>query len=142
MPFQEPLSKTYTADTVNSAYTLGNLLKSSGTTTYAFDTNGNLATKTQGSNTTTYTFDSQGRLTNVSPPSGTYQYQYDGLWNRVSKTVNGTTTKFLLDPNGFLPNVIAEMDNSGNITSYYVYDPMGLVAKITSGPHTAIILMG
>jgi RHS repeat-associated protein len=50
----------------------------------------------------------------------------------VSRTVSGTVTKFLVDPNGILPQVIAEMDASGNITSYYVYDGIGLVAKITA----------
>jgi RHS repeat-associated protein len=131
--FEEPLTKTNPTGTVNSSYLLGNLLKSSGTTTYTYDGNGNLATKTQGSNVTNYTFDSQDRLTQVSSPSLNMQYQYDGLFNRVSKTVSGTTTKFLVDPNGFLPQVIAEMDNGGNIISYYVYDGTGLVAKITSG---------
>jgi RHS repeat-associated protein len=60
------------------------------------------------------------------------QYQYDGLFNRASKTVSGTTTKYLVDPNGFLPQAIAEMDGSGNITGYYVYDGVGLIAKMTS----------
>jgi RHS repeat-associated protein len=60
------------------------------------------------------------------------QYQYDGLFNRASKTVSGTTTKYLVDPNGFLPQAIAEMDAGGNITSYYVYNRMGLVAKMAS----------
>jgi RHS repeat-associated protein len=128
---EEPLPKTQTPATVNSNYILGNLLMSSGMTTYTYDPNGNLATKTQGSNVTNYTFDSQNRLTQVSSPSLNMQYQYDGLFNRASKTVSGTTTKFLVDPNGFLPQAIAEMDGSGNITGYYVYDGMGLVAKMT-----------
>jgi RHS repeat-associated protein len=106
-------------------------LTSAGATTYSYDPNGNLYTRVQGGNTTTYTFDSQDRLTNISSPPLNFQYQYDGLFNRASKTDAGTTTKYLVDPNGFLPQVIAEMDGAYNITSYYVYDGMGLVAKMT-----------
>ena len=112
-------------------YDPGNFLTSAGTATYQYDPNGNLYTKTKDSITTTYTFDSQDRLTNVSSPSLNIQYQYDGLFNRVSKTASGTVTRYLVDPNGFLPQVIAEMDGADNITDYYVYDGMGLVAKIS-----------
>jgi len=128
---QEPLSKTLTLDTTDYTYLMGNRLSTAGTTTYSYDLNGNLSAKIQGGTTTNYTFDSQDRLTSISSPSGNYQYQYDGLWNRISKTGSGTTTKFLVDPNGFLPQVIAEMDNGGDILSYYIYDGTGLVAKIT-----------
>jgi RHS repeat-associated protein len=102
-------------------------------TTYSYDLNGNLETRVQGGITKTHIFDSQDRLTNITSPSLNIQYQYDGLFNRVAKTDSGTTTKYFVDPNGVLPQVIAEMDNGGNITSYYVYDGIGLVAKITPG---------
>jgi RHS repeat-associated protein len=58
------------------------------------------------------------------------------LFNRVSKTDGGTTTKYLVDPNGFLPQVIAEMDGAYDITSYYVYDGLGLVAKMAPSGST------
>jgi RHS repeat-associated protein len=122
--------------TINYSYLPGNFLTAAGATTYSYDPNGNLYTRVQGGNTTTYTFDSQDRLTGVSSPSLNFQYQYDGLFNRVSKTDAGTTTKYLVDPNGFLPQVIAEMDAAYNITSYYVYDGIGLVAKMTSSGST------
>jgi RHS repeat-associated protein len=129
--FQEPLSWVPSMVGVDYSYLPGNFLTAAGATTYSYDPNGNLYTRTQGGNTTTYTFDSQDRLTGVSSPSLNIQYQYDGLFNRVSKTDSGATTKYLVDPNGFLPQVIAEMDGTGNILSYYVYDGIGLVAKMT-----------
>jgi len=128
--FQEPLSWVPSLVGVDYSYLPGNFLTSAGATTYSYDPNGNLYTRTQSGNTTTYSFDSQDRLTGVSSPSLNFQYQYDGLFNRVSKTDSGTTTRYLVDPNGFLPQVIAEMDGSYNITSYYVYDGIGLVAKM------------
>jgi RHS repeat-associated protein len=128
---QEPLTWVPSLVGVDYSYLPGNFLTSAGATTYSYDPNGNLYTRVQGGNTTTHTFDSQDRLIGVSSPSLNLQYQYDGLFNRVSKTDSGTTTKYLVDPNGFLPQVIAEMDGAYNITSYYVYDGIGLVAKMT-----------
>ena len=128
---EEPLSWTLPLGSIDYGYTTGDFLTSAGTATYQYDLNGNLYTKTRDSITTTHTFDSQDRLTQVSSPSLNIQYQYDGLFNRVSKTASGTVTRYLVDPNGFLPQVIAEMDGANNITDYYVYDGMGLVAKIS-----------
>jgi len=129
--FQEPLSWTPSLVGVGYNYLPGNFLTAAGAVTYNYDANGNLYTRTQGGNTTTYSFDSQDRLTGISSPSLNIQYQYDGLFNRVSKTDGGTATKYLVDPNGFLPQIIAEMDGAYNITSYYVYDGIGLVAKMS-----------
>jgi len=128
---EEPLSWTLPVGSVGYNYVDGNFLTSAGPTTYNYDPNGNLNTRTQGTDTSTYTFDSQDRLTNISSSSFNFQYQYDGLFNRVTKTINGSTTRYLVDPNGFLPQVIAEMDDAYNITSYYVYNGISLVAKIS-----------
>jgi len=134
--FQEPLSWVPSLVGVDYTYLPGNFLTAAGATNYSYDPNGNLYTRTQSGNTTTYTFDSQDRLTNISSPSLNIQYQYDGLFNRASRTDSGATTKYLVDPNGFLPQVIAEMDGAYNITSYYVYDGLGLVAKMTPSGST------
>jgi RHS repeat-associated protein len=41
-------------------------------------------------------------------------------------------TNYLIDPNGILTRVLAEVDTSNNLISFYVYDGAGLVAKINS----------
>jgi RHS repeat-associated protein len=127
---EEPLGPTPNPGSVSYTYAAGNLLTSFDGTTCAYDGNGNLTSKAQGASTTTYTYDAPNRLAQVSSPSGTVTYQYDALGNRVAKTQGGTTVRYLVDPNGTLPRVIAELDGSGSLTSYYVYDAFGLVAKI------------
>lgn len=68
-------------------------------------------------------------LTDVAVTGGnTYHYKYDGLGNRVSKTVNSVETRYIVDPLG--SRVLAETNESGTITAYYVYG-LGLISKIT-----------
>ncbi len=134
--YTEPLGKPYTLGDVSYTYLTGNRVQTAGDKSYTYDSNGNVVTRTQGGNQTTYTYDPLNRLTQLVSQGGTVQYQYDGLGNRVTKIAGGVTTRYLIDPNGALPQVIAEMDAGGAITSYYVYDPWGLVAKMLPGGTT------
>jgi len=58
-------------------------------------------------------------------------YKYDLNNNRISQTQNGTETRYVIDQLASLPNVVAETDNLGNISRYYIYGE-GLVSQIDS----------
>ena len=127
----EPMMPSYNAETINYTYFLGNILNTAGGNTYTHDANGNRTSKTNAANVTSYSYDSLNRLVQVVKGSQTSQYIYNGLGQRVGRIDNGVQTNYLVDPNGILPQVLAEMDASNNLISFYVYDGAGLVAKIT-----------
>ena len=138
------------------SYNSSNQLTSIPGTTYTYDNNGNTKTKTTAAGTTTYTWDYDNRLTQVALPgtAGTVTYKYDPFGRRVQKafTQGGTTTttNYLYDG----PNLIEELDNSGNVlsrytqgdeideplsevragsTSYYQQDGINSVTSLSSG---------
>ena len=99
-----------------------NRLVTAGSTTFEYDNNGNLITKTLGGNVTNYTWDFNDMLTQVTANGNTYTYRYDGLGNRVARIENSVEKRYV--------GGLAETDASGNITAYYVYG-LGLISKIT-----------
>ncbi len=56
-----------------------------------------------------------------------HYYHSDGLGNRIKRTVNGTETRYVAAPGSM---TLAETDDLGNITAYYVYG-LGLISKVT-----------
>jgi RHS repeat-associated protein len=65
--------------------------------TLAYDSNGNLNTKSCAANVTSYSWDAQNRLTAISGPGTTAGFAYDALGRRTTRTVNGTTTTYVYD---------------------------------------------
>jgi RHS repeat-associated protein len=122
---------SYNAETVNYTYSAGNILNTADGNNYTHDANGNRTSKTNGTNTTSYSYDSLNRLVQTVKGPQTTQYIYNGLGQRVGRADNGVQTNYLIDPNSLLPQVLAETDNTGNLIAFYVYDGVGLVAKIT-----------
>jgi RHS repeat-associated protein len=118
-----------TVDSVSTAYTTNDLnqYEQVGTTTYDYDTDGNLITKTQGANVWEYRYNDDNKLVAVSGPDGISEYHYDGLGNRIATTHNGETTYYQLDPAGF-GNVIGEYDEAGNLTARYNHG-FGLLSR-------------
>jgi len=127
----EPLIPGFDPGSIGYAYNLGNILATADGATYTHDANGNMTTKTNGTNVTSYTYDSLNRLTAVNTGTQTTQYIYNGLGQRVGRIVDGVQTNYLIDPNGILTQVLAEMDDNGDLLAFYVYDGAGLVAKVT-----------
>jgi RHS repeat-associated protein len=136
-----------------------NHLDSVGSTTYAYDANGNDQTKVTASGTTQYTWDFENRLKQVTLPgtAGTATFKYDPFGRRIQKafTVNSvtTTTNYLYDGE----RLIEEIDQSGNVlarytqargvdqpiaefrsstTSYYESDALGTVTSLTNSSGT------
>jgi RHS repeat-associated protein len=127
----EPMMPSYNAETINYTYSLGNILNTADGNAYTHDANGNRLQKSTSAGTTTYSYDALNRLVQVVKGPQTTQYIYNGLGQRVGRIDNGVQTNYLIDPNGILTHVLAETDMNGQFIAYYVYDGVGLVAKIT-----------
>jgi RHS repeat-associated protein len=115
---------------VTENYTTNNLnqYQTAGTTTYNYDLDGNLTSKTQGGQTWTYNYDDNNRLVKVVDSSNNItQYEYDAFGNRTATVYNGQRTKYLIDPFGF-GNVLAEYDGNGNLVARYNHG-IGLVSS-------------
>jgi RHS repeat-associated protein len=91
-----------------------------GGTTYQYTANGELQSKTVGTQTTTYQYDALGNLLGVTLSDATQiQYLVDGQNRRIGKKINGTLVKGFLYGDGLSP--VAELDDSNNLVSYFVY---------------------
>lgn len=131
--------KTVTSTTpINYAYDARDRLLTENATTYTWDDNGNLRTK---SGEATYFWDFENRLIRVEKTDGiTVTHTYDADGNRVQTRTtlsDGTTlvTDYLVDTSGPLSQVVAETDGSGNLTAYYVRGD-DLLAVVRSGSRT------
>jgi RHS repeat-associated protein len=76
-----------------------NKLTSTAVTSYSYDNNGNLISKSDASGTTTYTFNEENQLTQVSLPNSlTVNYKYDGLGRRIQRTTSaGANERYVYD---------------------------------------------
>jgi RHS repeat-associated protein len=118
----QPMNAIPSQPDASYTYNVDNRLLTSGSTTFEYDNNGNLITKTLGGNVTNYTWDLNDMLTQLTSGGNTYTYRYDGLGNRVARIENSVEKRYV--------SGLAETDASGNITAYYVYG-LGLISKIT-----------
>ncbi len=99
-----------------------NRVRSASGTSFACDFEGQQTQKAA----TTYNFDYAHCLTKI----GTNRtFVYDVVCNRIRATRNGVQKQYVHDAGG---NVIAEVDQNGNITRYYIYGK-GLTAMVTPG---------
>jgi RHS repeat-associated protein len=113
-------SGTAGGTTLNGTYDGDDKVLTYGGAVYGHAAGGEWRTVTEGGATTTYDYDSVGNLRTVTLPSGTtLEYVIDGRNRRVGRKVNGVLTKgYLYD--GQL-RVVAELDGANNITARYVY---------------------
>ena len=109
-----------------------NQYQSAETTTYSYDLDGNLTSKTEGGQTWTYSYDNNNRLVEVvDADNNLTQYEYDAVGNRTATVYNGQRTEYLVDPFGY-GNVIAEYDGDGNLIAKYDHG-IGLVSRTDAG---------
>ncbi len=111
-PILESLSYTYNA--------IKTRLQSAGTDTFVYDDEGQTTSK----GSTAYTWDAEHRL--ISAGGTAAKYSYDGVGNRLKAVRAGVTTKYIYDKGG---NLLAETDNNGNITRYYIHG-LGMLAFV------------
>jgi RHS repeat-associated protein len=105
--------------------------------TYTYDHAGEMTSETQTStgDVWTYGYDFIGRMvTAVEKTSGgttleSVTFTYDALGNRIGTNENSTKTWTLYDQG----NPIMDFNSSGSLTVRYLWGPMGIVARQTSG---------
>jgi RHS repeat-associated protein len=98
-----------------------------GSTSYIYDLDGNLLSKTDAAGSTAYTFDDENRLIGINGPDLTAVYTYDPLGHRNSATVQGQTTSYLIDPVS-LWSATAEY-TGGSLTAHYIQG-LGLISRV------------
>jgi RHS repeat-associated protein len=133
------------------SYNTSNELTSTSSTSYTYDSNGNMLTKTAGSNTTTYAWDYENRLTAVTLPGtgGTVTFKYDPMGRRIEKVSPTFTSVFVYDGDNLVETtnstgaVVARYTQTQNVdeplaelrsgtTTYYEADGLGSVTSLTN----------
>jgi RHS repeat-associated protein len=95
-------------------------LLTAGTTTYQYDPDGFLTTKTDGSDVTAYDYSLRGELLRVTLPDGRLiAYIYDPLGRRIAKKIDGVVVKKYLWQ-GF-SKLLAVYDKSDNLLMRFEY---------------------
>jgi RHS repeat-associated protein len=108
-------------------------LLTAGSTTYQYDADGFLVTKTEGTDVTQYSYSSRGELLQVILPDGkTIDYLHDPLGRRIAKVVDGVVTEKYLWQG--LTQLLAVYDGSNNLIMRFEYaDARMPVAMIKDG---------
>ncbi len=125
-PVDNRLNQTTTGEgaaVVDYTYDTRDRLLTENATTFGWDDNGNLSSK---SGEAGYFWDFENRLVRVDKTDGTIvTHAYDADGNRVRTEVTPPTgppqvTDFLVDTSSALSHVVAETDAGSNILTYYV----------------------
>ncbi len=120
------LSHITPTETITGVYDDQDRMQSYGRSTYTYDLNGNLTSKTDASGTTYYDYDNLGNLVAVQLPDGTdIEYLIDGQNRRIGKKVDGVLQKQWIYQDQINP--VAELDSLGNISARFVYGTKGHV---------------
>ena len=102
----------------NWSYDVNNSLLSFNGTSFTYDNNGNMISRTDQTGTTTYQYDAENRLVGINKPDGTVvAYRYDPFGKRIEKNVNGTITRYLYDGE----DILYEVDGSNTILARYAH---------------------
>jgi RHS repeat-associated protein len=110
-----------------------------GGTSYVYDADGFLHTKTQGSSATTYTYTSRGELLRVNLPGGTViEYDYDPLGRRITKKVNGSIIEKYLWQGSTRLLAVYNADNS--LRYRFEYADARMPVAMTDGSSTRYYL--
>ncbi|MBI5182123.1 MAG: RHS repeat protein [Nitrospirae bacterium] len=124
-------------------YNNGNELLTQNGTSFTFDANGNMTSKTDSSGATTYTYNSENRLVqiNTQPVTGNPQlviYKYDPFGRRIEKSVTDTAATGTVTVKRFVydrEDILFELDGSGNVVTEYLHgrgidEPIAMINKI------------
>jgi RHS repeat-associated protein len=109
----------YLGGSVSATYDEQDRLLTYGDTTYAYNANGELQSKTVVGVTTTYAYDANGHLQSVTTPAGTIDYVIDGQGRRIGKKVDGVLVQGWLYADQL--RIVAELDGTNAVVSRFVY---------------------
>jgi RHS repeat-associated protein len=118
------LSQTKNGVLTSSSYDERDRLLSEGVTTYGWDDEGNLGTKT-GADGAVYDWDFDHRLKKVTKADGAvveHLFDADGVRVQTKTTKAGASSvqNYLVDTSGALSHVVAETDEAGALKALYV----------------------
>ncbi|MGH9962197.1 MAG: RHS repeat-associated core domain-containing protein, partial [Pyrinomonadaceae bacterium] len=125
------MNESYTLDDVGNrtashqgssySYQSFNRLITANSSSFGYDANGNLTSKTDASGTWTYRWDYENRLKQASKSGGvTVSYAYDALGRRIQRTsTTRGTTKFIFDG----ADVVRDLDGNGATIADYLKGP-------------------
>lgn len=98
-------------------YDAANRIIQRGSTTFTFDTRGNLMEREDPAGVTAYQYNGDRRMTSAALPNGSLvSFRYDPLGGRVEKTVDGQVTRILRDGD----EVLARYNAGGTLLAKYV----------------------
>jgi RHS repeat-associated protein len=110
-------------------------LLTAGDTTYQYDADGFLFTKTQGSNVTQYRYSSQGELLRVDLEDGrVIEYVNDPMGRRIAKKVDGVITEKYLWQG--LTRLLTVYDGSDDLVTRFEYADARMPVAMTKGGAT------
>lgn len=98
------------------SYNEADQLLSAGLTSFAWEPDGNLASRTDPSGSTWYEFDARNRLVEVQKALDLVNFGYDARGELVRRSLNGAENNFLVGiaPPGQPSQVLVEYDSAGN----------------------------
>jgi RHS repeat-associated protein len=100
--------------------------------TLAYDSTGNLVSKTRSGFTQTFTWNALGQLASVTTNGVTVTYGYDGMGKRVRRQVGGVDTGYLYDGD----NLLLEYDVNGVQAKYTHYPGSSVPHSVVRGGQT------
>ncbi|GEM_PF-2529828 len=104
------------------AYDSADKLLSSGATSFAYDANGRLTSKSAPQGTVSYAYDVEGQLLRVTTSAGTVTYAYDANGKRRQRTAAGIEQNYLLDEaslTGYDQTLLAFDENDAPLAEYH-----------------------
>lgn len=106
---------------ISASFDVQDRLLQYGSTTYNYNNDGTLSSKTDGDNhTTSYNYDVFSNLRSVILPNNMYiDYLIDGKDRRVAKKANGVLVQGFLYQDTLNP--VAELDSNNNVISRFIY---------------------
>ncbi len=110
-------------------------LLTAGSTSYEYNADGFLTTRTEGTDVTSFDYSSRGELLGVTLPDGTLiDYVHDPLRRRIAKKVNGVTTEKYLWQG--LTRLLAVFDGSNNLIMRFEYADCRMPVAMTKDGST------
>ena len=95
-------------------------------TVYAYDANGSLVSESSTTRQVTYEWSVERRLLGVviteNGVNTVASYEYDFAGNRIAEEADGQRVRFLVDSNRSYAQVLEEVSDVGVVTASYVYD--------------------